>query len=252
MRSNPLWQAVQVTLYAASDDTLLGLSHDGRFSRFGAIHLMNGKFISLDGIDGGGKSTQVELLRQWMESQGMSCRTYRDPGSTRLGESLREILLHRQEIPLAATSEMLLYMASRAQLVSEQLRPALAECAFVITDRYLLANVVYQGSAGGLDPDAIWQVGDVATGGLAPDLTIILDMPVEVAATRIVGSRDRLESRGDDYFRQVRQGFLDQCHRASPKSIVVDATQSVEAIHQQIKAAVSVSFDLVANPHSNR
>lgn len=203
-----------------------------------------GRFITLDGIDGGGKSTQVDLLSRWFFSRGKSCRTFRDPGSTQLGEALRDILLHREEIPLAARSEMLLYMASRAQLVEEQLRPALAECDFVITDRYLLANVVYQGSAGGLDPDAIWEVGRVATGGLAPDLTVVLDLPLDAAAARIARARDRLESRSEDYFRRIRQGFLDQHHRASKHSIVVDATQSIESIHQHITSAVAAAFDL--------
>lgn len=193
-----------------------------------------GRFITLDGVDGGGKSTQVQLLVDWLTAQGYSVRTYRDPGSTRLGEALREVLLHRQEIPLAATSEMLLYMASRAQLVAEVLRPALAECDFVITDRYLLANVVYQGVAGGLDPEAIWNVGRVATGGLSPDLTIVLDLPIEIAAQRITRTRDRLESRGAEYFEKVRQGFLQQHQLAGGRSVVIDATQSVEAIHEQI------------------
>lgn len=198
-----------------------------------------GFFITLDGVDGGGKSTQVKKLCEWLAAHGKTCRTFRDPGSTPLGESLREILLHRQEIPLAPTAEMLLYMASRAQLVEEQLRPALAECDYVITDRYLLANVVYQGAAGGLNPDAIWQVGRVATGGLEPDLTIVLDLPIDVAASRIERSLDRLESRGRDYFERVRQGFLEQLPGAGGRSAVVDASQSIDAIHAQIVAAVS-------------
>ncbi|MCC6507568.1 MAG: dTMP kinase [Pirellulaceae bacterium] len=190
--------------------------------------------MTLDGVDGGGKSTQVELLTQWLTSRGHSVRTYRDPGSTRLGEALREILLHRQEIPLSPTAEMLLYMASRAQLVEEVLKPALAQYDYVITDRYLLANVVYQGCAGGLDPNSIWQVGRVATGGLEPDLTIVLDLPIEVAAERITRTRDRLESRGNEYFQRVREGFLTQHTLAGGQSIVIDATQTIDAVHQQI------------------
>ena len=198
-----------------------------------------GRFITLDGVDGGGKSTQVQLLVDWLAGRGHSVRTYRDPGSTKLGEALREVLLHRQEIPLAATSEMLLYMASRAQLVDEVLRPALAECDYVIMDRYLLANVVYQGVAGGLPPESIWQVGRVATGGLSPDLTIVLDLPIEIAAQRITRTRDRLESRGDAYFQKVRQGFLEQHTQAGGKSVVIDATQSIEAIHKQVVEAMA-------------
>jgi dTMP kinase len=198
-----------------------------------------GRFITLDGVDGGGKSTQVQRLQEWLVSKGKSCRTFRDPGSTQLGEALRELLLHRHEIPLAAQAEMLLYMASRAQLVEEVLRPALAQCDVVITDRYLLANVVYQGVAGGLDPDSIWQVGRIATGGLTPDLTIVLDLPIEVAAARIDRTRDRLESRGEAYFQRVRQGFLDEHRQAGGSSLVIDASQSVDRVHQEIISAVS-------------
>ena len=197
-----------------------------------------GRFITLDGVDGGGKSTQIQRLEQWILAGGKTCRTFRDPGSTRLGEALREILLHRQEIPLDAHAEMLLYMASRAQLVNEALRPALLECDYVITDRYLLANVVYQGSAGGLDPHLIWQVGRIATGDLAPDLTIVLDVPIEVAAGRIDRTRDRLESRGEAYFQRVRQGFLEQHHHTGGRAVVVDASQSVDDVHAEIVRAV--------------
>ena len=107
-------------------------------------------FITLDGIDGGGKSTQIELLANWLASQGHSVQTHRDPGSTKLGTAVREILLHREDIPLANTTEMLLYMAARAQLVAENIRPALESGVTIVCDRFLLANVVYQGSAGGL------------------------------------------------------------------------------------------------------
>jgi dTMP kinase len=197
-----------------------------------------GVFITLDGVDGGGKSTQVKLLCEWLSAQGKSVRTFRDPGSTQLGEALREILLHRQEIALSPTSEMLLYMASRAQLVSEQLRPALAQCDYVITDRYLLANVVYQSAGGKVDADAIWRVGEVATGGLRPDLTIVLDLPVPVALQRMNRSLDRLESRGAEYLEKVRQGFLTHHSRSAPHTCVVDATQSIEQIHAAVLAAV--------------
>jgi dTMP kinase len=116
-------------------------------------------FITLDGIDGGGKSTQLAMLSQWLESQGFTVTNFRDPGTTPLGNAVREILLHREDIPLANTTEMLLYMAARAQLVAENIRPAIEQGNIVLCDRFLLANVVYQGSAGGGDVEALWQVG---------------------------------------------------------------------------------------------
>ncbi len=191
-------------------------------------------FISLDGIDGAGKSTQIDLLRKHLEAKGATVVCFRDPGSTKLGEAVREILLHREDIPLANTSEMLLYMAARAQLVAEQLRPALESGATVICDRFLLANVVYQGVAGGLSIDDLWSVGKCATGGLSPDATIVLDLDPELAFKRIQRGPDRLEKRGLDYFRTVRQGFLEQVANTGGKSTIVDASQDIERIHLQI------------------
>ncbi len=196
-------------------------------------------FISFDGIDGSGKSTQIRLLADYFRSQGKLVETFRDPGGTQLGEALRDILLHRAEIPLTSVSEMLLYMASRAQLVSEQLRPALQRSDVIICDRFLLANVVYQSCAGGLLVEDIWQVGTVATGGLRPDLTILLDLPVELALRRIDRGLDRLESRGPDYFGRVRQVYLEQIGRASKKYSVVNAARDPESIHREVVDVVA-------------
>ncbi|MEZ6135822.1 MAG: dTMP kinase [Pirellulaceae bacterium] len=199
---------------------------------------MSGLLISVDGLDGTGKSTQSRMLCEWLHEQGYQTISPRDPGGTLLGESLREILLHRQEIPLSMTAEMLLYMASRAQLVAEVLRPALDSGKIVVADRYLLANVVYQGSAGGLDTETIWQVGRVATQGLLPDLTVVLDIDVEAAMQRIGQTRDRMESRGIDYMQKVREGFLAQSKVLGSAAMVVDAQQTIDAVHQQITTAV--------------
>ena len=191
-------------------------------------------FIAIDGIDGAGKTTQIELLVQWLKQQGKQIATFREPGSTRLGESVREILLHREDIELAPTSEMLLYMASRAQLVSQLLRPTLERGEVVVCDRFLLASVVYQGAAGGLNTDDVWAIGRVATGGLRPDFTILLDLPVSVARSRLRGQPDRFEKRNTEYYEKVRQGFLDHVAQASPAYVIVDAMLSVEAMHQAI------------------
>jgi dTMP kinase len=196
-------------------------------------------FISLDGIDGAGKSTQIKLLRSYLESRGRTVACFRDPGSTKLGEAIREILLHREDIPLAGTSEMLLYMAARAQLVADQIRPALETGSIVICDRFLLANVVYQGEAGGLNVEDLWSVGRCATGGLSPDITIVLDLEPELAASRIQRGADRLEKRGLEYFRKVRQGFLNQVRRASHHTLVVDASQSIESMQAQVQHFVN-------------
>ncbi len=196
-------------------------------------------FLSFDGIDGAGKSTQIKLLEQYLLEQGNRVVCFRDPGSTPLGEAVREILLHREEIPLASTAEMLLYMAARAQLVEEQIRPALDSQTIVLCDRYLLANVVYQGVASGLDVETLWQVGRCATGGLNPDATLILDLDPEIAVKRIERGHDRLEKRGIEYFRKVRAGFLEQRHHCGGPSIVLSAEQSPEVVALQVRQFLS-------------
>ena len=200
---------------------------------------MHGKLLSIDGIDGCGKSTQISLLGKWLEQRGHEVVHVRDPGGTALGENLREILLHRKEIALGMRAEMLMYMASRAQMVEEVMVPALEKGQVVLADRFLLANVVYQGSAGGLPTDVIWSVGTVATGGIEPDFTAVLDLSPETANSRMGPERDRLESRGVEYMTRVREGFLKQSKRLGEKVQVFDATESVEDIHAKITERIS-------------
>src|SRR5947209_20490442 len=141
--------------------------------------------FSFDGLDGTGKSTQIQLLADALRAEGRQVVTCRDPGGTPLGERLRAILLDHHDLAIHRRSEMLLYMASRAALVEEVIRPALAAGKTVISDRYVLANVVYQGHAGGLSPDEVWRVGEVTVAGIMPRLVFLLDMPAEQAAHRI-------------------------------------------------------------------
>jgi dTMP kinase len=191
-------------------------------------------FFSFDGIDGTGKSTQMELFTEFLRGAGHDVLTCRDPGGTMLGERLREILLHKAEIPLSGCAEMLLYMASRAQLVDQVIRPALTQGRVVVCDRFLLANVVYQGYAGGLDVDDLWRVGAVAIGGVQPDLTCVLDMPVQAAARRIHREPDRMESRGLQFMERVRQGFLAEAARR-PDVVVVNADRDIASIQAEIR-----------------
>jgi dTMP kinase len=195
-------------------------------------------FLSLDGVDGVGKSTQLALLCQWLRDAGRAVVACRDPGSTRLGEALRQIVLDSHDTPIDRTSEMLLYMAARAQLVAEVIRPALQSGATVVCDRFLLANVVYQGHAGGLDVDTLWTVGEVATGGLHPDLTFVLDMEVAVAQQRLQRQLDRMESQGPAYLERVRAGFLAESRQSHERIVVVDAARDPTAVQKEIRAAV--------------
>lgn len=192
-------------------------------------------FISLDGGDGVGKTTQLALLADWLRQLGYAVLSCRDPGSTRLGEAIRSLLLDRHDLQMVLKAEMFLYMAARAQMVEEVIRPALAAGQTVLADRYLLANVVYQGYAGGLDVDSLWQIGQLATGGLMPDLTIVLDVPVEVALARLGQKRDRMEARGRQFHERVRQGFLHLARLHPEQMVVVDAAQPVDQVQGQIR-----------------
>lgn len=200
------------------------------------------RFIVLEGIDGAGKSSQVEPLVAWLRGCGRAVTTCRDPGATAAGDAIRAILLDRHDLQLAPTSEMLLYMAARAQLVAEVIQPSLARGEWVVSDRYLLANIVYQGHAGGLDPDTIRQVGAVATGGLEPDLVLLFDVDLETAARRLARPLDKLENRGDEYRGRLRAGYLAEAARRPDRIAVVDATGDLATVHANLRAALEHSF----------
>jgi dTMP kinase len=198
-----------------------------------------GTFISLDGVDGAGKSTQCGLLADWLRQQGRDVVVCHDPGGTALGTQLREILLHHRGA-MELTAEALLFMASRAQLVAEIIRPAIAASKIVLCDRFLLANVVYQGHAGGLDPTDLWRIGAFCTGGLEPDLTLILDLPPDVSQARRKPKADRMESRGAEFFAKVRAGFLAEAARRPERFRIVDASFDVNSVQERIRQQVNI------------
>jgi dTMP kinase len=195
-------------------------------------------FIVLEGIDGSGKSSQVAPLVEWLRGRGHDVVACRDPGATPAGDAIRQILLHRQEIPLEPTTEMLLYMAARAQLVSAVIAPALERGAWVVSDRYLPANIVYQGHAGSLDPETIRSVGGIATGGIAPDLVLLLDLDPAAAALRLDRPLDRLESRGDDFRRRLREGYLREAAVQKNRFEIIDAAADMATVGARIRDAV--------------
>jgi dTMP kinase len=198
-------------------------------------------FVSLDGIDGTGKSTQCRLLAEWMRSCGLSVTECADPGGTPIGDVLRSLLLdHRREMTLPC--EAFLFMASRAELVARVLLPALDAGGAAVADRFLLANVAYQGYGGGLDVDELWRMGRLATGSLEPDLTIVLDLPLDVAFARRGRTADRMERRAREYHERVRAGFLAEAKRRPETVYVLDAMPSVEEVHRQICRLVVERF----------
>jgi dTMP kinase len=201
-------------------------------------HTSGALFISLDGLDGAGKSTQVSLLRDWLVGQSREVVVCRDPGTTPIGEAIRHVLLDHRHDQMSRRAEMLLYMAARAQMVDEVIGPALLAGTSVISDRYLLANIVYQGHAGGLDVASLWEVGRLATRGILPDLTLVLDLPAEAAAGRLHRELDRMEMQGAEFRRQVRAGFLLEAARDPQRITVIDASRSINEVQAEIQAAV--------------
>jgi len=196
-------------------------------------------FIVLDGIDGGGKSTQIERLAGRLRDQGETVICCADPGTTAAGLQIRQLLLNRADIALAPLTELMLFFAARAQLVAEVIAPALAAGQTVVCDRFLLSSVVYQGHLGQIPPAQIWELGQRLFGDCQPDLTLVLDLPVPLAATRTQRALDRIESRGAAYLESVRQAYL-AAAAAWPDAIrIVDASPSAEVVAERIAGEVA-------------
>lgn len=211
----------------------------------------------LDGPDGTGKTTQAAALAGWLRAAGHDVVTCRDPGGTGLGDRLRGLLLDRQALHFGTRAEMLLFMASRAQLVEEVIRPALDAGKVVVSDRYLLANIVYQGYAGGLGVEDVARVGMVATGGLMPDLTVVLDVPDDVARERIGAARDRMEDRPASYLAAVRHGFLraaveaarpEGCPYYPAPVVLVQSTATSDEVEKRVRSEVERALALGPRP----
>lgn len=200
-------------------------------------------FIVFDGVDGAGKSTQINLFVAWLEAQGRQVVTCKDPGSTLLGEELRRLLLDRHQIPIAMRTEMMMFTTARTQLVEELIRPALEAGKTVVLDRYIFSTVVYQGHAGSLDPEEIWKVNEIATQGLAPDLTFLFDLTPAKAFERLRRrgnkSLDRMEARGREYFEKVRAGYLSEAARQPDCVEIINCDRPVDEIQSEIRQLIS-------------
>lgn len=200
-----------------------------------------GIFITFEGPEGGGKSSQIALLVERARSQGFDVLETREPGGTSIGERIRQILLSHGSSAIANKTEMLLYAASRAQHVEEIIRPALNEGKIVICDRFIDASIAYQGYGLGLSIEEITEVNKLATDGLVPDRTYMLDLPVELGMQRISTCRgcnedlqaiglDRIESKDMEYHRQVREGFLEIARQDVRRVRIVDAAKAMEDV----------------------
>ena len=198
-------------------------------------------FISFEGIEGCGKSTQVARLAAWFEARGRKVLRVREPGGTRLGEAVRALLLgieHEGPVPEA---EMLLFAASRAQLMATVVLPALERGEVVLCDRFVDSSYVYQGRARGLGVERVAAVNHIATRGVLPTLTILLDLTVAAGRARLASRGegiDRIEAEGLEFHEAVRQGYLDMAARAPERFAIVDGSRSPDEVHEAVLAAV--------------
>ena len=200
--------------------------------------MTKGLFITFEGGDGCGKTTQIKLLDEYLRNKGYKTLLTREPGSKGWGVKLREILLN-YDGDVSPTCESFLFLADRAQHVDCIIKPALKEGVIVLCDRHTDSTVAYQGYGRGLDLEQIHNLNKIATSGLKPDLTIVLDVDVETSQKRVGSEKDRMESAGIEFFQKVRQGFLEIAKQEPKRVKVVDSTQSIEEIHKQILELVA-------------
>ncbi len=196
--------------------------------------MARGMFITFEGIEGCGKSTQVDLLRKHLTALGHEVLVTREPGGCPIGEKVRDILLDPGNSGMTALTELLLYEASRAQHVADVIRPALEAGVTVISDRFYDASTAYQGHARGLGADKVIELNLVATGGLKPDLTIVLDLPASEGLRRLGRDLDRIESEAIDFHEKVRNGYIELARKDPDRVKVVDSSGTIEETASEV------------------
>ncbi len=196
----------------------------------------------MDGPEGGGKTTQMRLLHERLSADGRDCALVRDPGATRIGEQIRAILLDPAHAEMGMRCEMLLYMAARAQMMAQTILPALASGTTVLCDRFGSSTLAYQLGGDGLTADEIKKTADIAISGRWPDRVILLDIDPVESLRRVQRAKDRIEQRPMEYHQGVRKNYLDQAAADPVRYRVVDATLSVDQVHQRVWQAVSDLF----------
>jgi dTMP kinase len=235
------------------------------------LKALAGKFIVFDGPDGCGKSTQLRALITRLEREGITVRRLREPGGTNIGEQIREILLSPKNEGMDVHCEMLLYMASRAQLVHEQIKPALSAGECVVSDRFASSTLAYQGAGGGLKREDILRVAEIAVDNAWPDLTIVFDVDTDIAMERLNplwssrkksddqhalfaddAVKDRIEQRARDYFIRVRDNYLWQAKEWPDRYRVVDAGKSIPQVEKQVFKTLQDFFTSGTKPSRSR
>jgi dTMP kinase len=203
----------------------------------GMDRFLSGRFVVFDGPDGCGKSTQFRRFADWARAQGVVVSEVREPGGTGIGEQIRDILLDTGNAEMTVRCEMLLYMASRAQLLEERVRPALARGELVLADRFVSSTLAYQGTAGGMEREEILEVAKVAVGSMWPDDVVIFDVDIATAATRMNAARDRIEQKDASFHERVRQGYLQQCREDPARCVTVDARVDADGVFASLVGA---------------
>lgn len=202
---------------------------------------MKGTFITFEGIDGCGKSTQCEMLKDYLKERGVDFIFVREPGGTVIGERIREILLDKKNSQMTSRTELLLFEAVRAQITDEVIKPALEEGKIVLCDRFFDSSSAYQGMARGMGMEFVSDLNMAATGGLKPDITFFFDISAEEALERR-GKRgeasDRIELAGLKFQEDVRAGYLELAKRSEGRIITIDATKGIEEIFEVVKGSL--------------
>lgn len=198
--------------------------------------MKSGKFLTLEGTEGVGKSTNLAFVRDWLESRNIEVVVTREPGGTPLAEQIRELLLAKREEPVDQTAELLLVFAARAQHLAQVIKPALARGAWVLSDRFTDATFAYQGGGRGLSKAVICQLESLVQADIRPDLTLILDIDVKLGLIRASqrGELDRFESETLDFFERVRAAYRERANSDPARYAIVDAGQSLEKVQQDI------------------
>jgi len=205
------------------------------------------RFVSFEGIDFSGKSTQIGLLKEWLEQKGFDVYILREPGGTEISEQIRKILLDRRHKKMTDRTEIFLYSAARAQLVKEKIIPLLEKGAFVVADRYVDSTTAYQGYGRGIDLEMVEKINQAATFGVLPGTTFLLDLPPEQAYVRREnGGRgpDRLEEGGREFFQRIYDGYHHLVRQEPQRWVVIDAALPVEQIHQKIVHVIKIRNNL--------
>jgi dTMP kinase len=206
------------------------------------------RFLVVEGVDGSGKSTQVQLLASWLQEHGLPVLVTREPGGTPLAERLRALILD-PSLACAPRAELLLLLAARAQHVAERIGPAIAAGTTVIADRFSLSTLVYQGIGRGLPLDEIRTADRMATGGLTPDLTLVIDVPLEVVLARIGARTDRFEGEGAEFLARIIAGYR-QLSATEPGVVRLDGTPAVPAVHAALQTAVRARLGGLTRGHA--